>query len=49
MLSIGVTSLPLESGHVLTRREHHCGDFVDNFDWTTLPAAYLRKIGREGV
>ena len=46
MLGIRVTSLPLEAGHVMTRREHHCGDFVDNFDWASLPAAYLRRIGR---
>lgn len=39
-------SIRLEAGHVMTRREHHCGDFVDNFDWPSLPAAYLRRIGR---
>jgi hypothetical protein len=49
MLEIHVTSLPLEAGHVMTRREHHCGDFKDEFDWNSLPAAYLRKIGYNKV
>ncbi len=47
MFGIRCTSLPLDSGHVMTRREHHCGDFKDEFDWTSLPAAYLRRIGKE--
>lgn len=34
-----------EAGHILTNREHHCGDFKDEFDWPTLPADYLRRIG----
>lgn len=46
MLGISWTSLPLEAGHVMTRREHRCGDFADTFDWSSLPAAYLRRIGR---
>lgn len=47
MLGIKVTSLAPEAGHVMTRREHRCGDFKDDFDWHSLPAAYLRKIGRK--
>ena len=35
-----------EAGHILTNREHHCGDFKDEFDWSSLPPHYLRKIGR---
>lgn len=35
-----------EAGHILTNREHHCGDFKDDFDWATLPPQYLRRIGR---
>jgi len=38
---------PLEAGHVLTTREHHCGDFKDEFDWQSLSPFYLRKIGME--
>lgn len=34
-----------DAGHILTNRDHHCGDFKDEFDWTTLPPAYLRRIG----
>jgi hypothetical protein len=34
------------AGHVMTRREHHCGEFKDEFDWNTLPPHYLRRIGR---
>lgn len=33
------------AGHVLTPRDHHCGEFKDDFDWSTLPPWYLRKIG----
>jgi hypothetical protein len=36
-----------DAGHILTNREHHCGDFKDEFDWTTLPPRYLRRIGKE--
>jgi hypothetical protein len=34
-----------EAGHILTNRDHHCGDFKDSFEWTSLPPAYLRRIG----
>ena len=47
MLGIKVPSLAPEAGHVMTRREHRCGDFKDEFNWHSLPAAYLRKIGRK--
>lgn len=36
-----------KAGHILTNREHHCGDFADGFDWPSLPAPYLRRIGWE--
>lgn len=35
-----------EAGHILTNREHHCGDFKDEFYWSSLPASYLKRIGR---
>jgi len=35
----------LGAGHVLTSREHLCGDFKDDFDWSSLPLAYLKRIG----
>lgn len=34
-----------EAGHVMTLRDHHCGDFKDDFDWSALPPHYLRRIG----
>lgn len=40
------STLPM-TGHIMTRRDHVCGDFKDEFDWSTLPAAYLKKIGKE--
>lgn len=38
-------SIPMEAGHVLTHRDHHCGDFKDDFDWSSLAPHYLRSIG----
>lgn len=46
MMGIACLSLPLEAGHIMTPREHHCGDFKDNFDWSTLSPLYLKRIGR---
>ena len=33
------------AGHVLTERGHHCGDFRDSFDWSSLPLPYRKRIG----
>lgn len=44
-LGVTASSAPLYAGHILTFREHHCGDFADTFDWASLPAAYRRRIG----
>lgn len=22
-----------EAGHILTKRDHYCGDFIDTYDW----------------
>lgn len=46
MLGVSGTSLPMGAGHILTFREHHCGDFKDDFDWSSLSPHYLRRIGR---
>jgi hypothetical protein len=35
-----------DAGHIVTNRDHHCGDFKDEFDWSTLAPSYLRRIGR---
>lgn len=45
MLGIRGTSAPTPAGHVLTPRDHHCGEFRDEFDWSTLPPRYLRRVG----
>lgn len=31
----GITSMtaPPESGHIVTTRDHLCGDFIDTYDW----------------
>ena len=49
MLGIHGNSFPLAAGHVMTPRDHHCGDFKDDFDWKTLPTHYLQRIGYEGA
>ena len=48
MLGLKFSSVSPSAGHVLTNREHRCGDFRDSFDWRTLPVAYLRRIGYKG-
>lgn len=45
MLGVTGSSLPPSAGHIMTLREHHCGEFKDEFDWTSLPEGYLRRIG----
>jgi hypothetical protein len=45
MLGIEGSSLALVAGHVLTRADHVCGDFKDEFDWQSLPLPYLKRIG----
>ena len=45
MLGITNCSLKQTSGHVVTRFDHACGEFKDEFDWTTLPLGYRKRIG----
>ena len=45
MLGIRLAGSAPDAGHVMTLRDHHCGDFKDEFDWKSLGAFYLRKIG----
>lgn len=47
MRSLGVTwcSYTPEPGHPYTEAKHRCGLFSDTFDWSTLEADYLRRIG----
>lgn len=45
MVGIDAPSMEPGAGHVLTPREHYCGEFRDGFDWGSLPPAYLRRVG----
>lgn len=45
MVGIRSCSLPTASGHVVTTRDHVCGEFRDDFDWSTLPLVYRARIG----
>ena len=45
MLEMTSCSRPLEAGHVMTVRDHHCGEFKDTFDWNSLSLAHRRRIG----
>lgn len=45
MLGITGCSLNPGAGHALTLATHHCGDFQDEFDWSTLPLGYRARIG----
>jgi hypothetical protein len=45
MLGMESVSRPDASGHIMTKRDHRCGAFVDSFDWRSLPPHYLRMIG----
>ena len=35
----------LSPGHMVTRRDHHCGEFKDEFDWGSLSLAYRKRVG----
>lgn len=47
MRSMGVrwSSYTPEPGFPLTRADQHCGMFRDSFEWVTLDAEYLTRIG----
>jgi hypothetical protein len=47
MVGLSRPSFIGSAGHVVTKREHHCGEFKDNFDWSNLPVAYRCRIGAE--
>ena len=44
---LGLTNVSLQpgSGHIVTKREHHCGGFKDEFDWQSLPLPYRKRVG----
>jgi hypothetical protein len=45
MIGIQGASMDPGAGFVMTMREQHCGEFLDTFKWSSLPASYLRRIG----
>ncbi|SIT15819.1 hypothetical protein [Paracoccus saliphilus] len=47
MTSLGIQaiSVPRTPGLPYTRGDFHCGLFKDEFDWSTLDAEYLERIG----
>jgi hypothetical protein len=45
MLGIEGCSSLIGAGHVLTPRDHYCGDFKDEFDWQSLPRPYRKRVG----
>jgi hypothetical protein len=45
LLGVSGSSLHLGAGHPLTNRDHHCGDFKDEFEWSALPLAYQNRVG----
>ncbi len=45
MVGMDNCTLQVGAGHALTAAGHHCGEFKDEFDWSSLPPHYLRKIG----
>ena len=42
-------TLPASAGHIVTPRGHSCGEFRDDFDWSSLPPSYQRSIGYPGA
>lgn len=47
VIGIEGCSLPMSAGHILTPRNHCCGEFKDSFDWASLSPAYRRRIGAQ--
>lgn len=45
MLGMCSVSLSAGAGHIVTPREHLCGKFKDDFDWSSLPLPYRLRIG----
>lgn len=46
---LGITNISMrpkpDAGHIVTARDHVCGDFKDEFDWSSLPLAYQKRVG----
>lgn len=44
MLGIDKCSLRIKAGHAVTDRAYVCGQFKDEFDWSSLPLPYRIRI-----
>lgn len=44
-LGILSPSCIVPAGHPVTERDHVCGEFKDEFDWSTLPLPYRKRVG----
>ena len=49
MMRVHAPAYMPDAGHIITPREHRCGDFKDDFDWSSLPLIYLKRIGRQAT
>jgi hypothetical protein len=45
MLGIRSCSLQIGAGHIFTKRDHHCGEFRDTFNWASLSELTRKSIG----
>jgi hypothetical protein len=45
MLGFDKCSLRIKAGHAITRRDYVCGKFKDEFDWSSLPLPYRKRVG----
>jgi hypothetical protein len=45
MFGVSGCSMNIGAGHPFTPLDHHCGDFKDEFDWSSLTSWYRRKVG----
>ena len=45
VVGIANSSLRPEAGHIITKRDHVCGDFKDEFDWSSLTLSYRKRVG----
>lgn len=45
MLGISWSSHRFKAGHAITARDYVCGNFKDEFDWSSLPLPYRKRIG----
>jgi hypothetical protein len=49
MVGIVNLSFPPPSGHIITTRDRVCGDFKDEFDWSSLPLPYRKRVGDPNI